>query len=172
MLIAEKTSDSLNQVFKSVILLAKEEDNPITKMRSLMLKSISGNRDIGQSEVCRLLFSDPHYHTDFTHITISLDYHHKQINLQDNEENTTAFKMSMLELYANRLTNPFFKSYNVENINFITFARQFYISKNTIHFRLNSNKIVIVTLPRVYYQPPIPEYYEKYCFYQLTFLRR
>ena len=40
---------------KSVIAHTTEEENPITKLRSCMLKTVAGKRDLGQCEVSTLL---------------------------------------------------------------------------------------------------------------------
>jgi len=36
-----------------------------TKLRSCMLKTVAGKRDLGQCEVSRLLMSEPLYHSSF-----------------------------------------------------------------------------------------------------------
>ena len=68
----EKSSNRLNDVFNSVISHASDGDNPITKLRSLMLKSVGGKRDLGQCEVSRLLLSEPLYSSPFEFVTVSL----------------------------------------------------------------------------------------------------
>jgi hypothetical protein len=47
----EKSGNNLNDLYRSVILNANDDDNSASKMRSLMLKSVSGKRDLGQCEV-------------------------------------------------------------------------------------------------------------------------
>ena len=58
---SEKAGASLNDLYKSVIKFSDDNDNSITKIKSLMLKTVAGKRDIGQCEVCRLLNSEPLY---------------------------------------------------------------------------------------------------------------
>ena len=48
---AEKAGSSLTDLYRTVILNAKEDDNTLTKLRSLMLKTVTGKRDLGQCEV-------------------------------------------------------------------------------------------------------------------------
>ena len=52
---AEKAGSSLKDLYKSVILYSTEDDNAITKLRSLILKT--GKRDLGQCEVFGFLMS-------------------------------------------------------------------------------------------------------------------
>ena len=44
---SEKAGNSLTQMFKDVIGPAKENDNSHSKLRSIMIKSIAGKRDLG-----------------------------------------------------------------------------------------------------------------------------
>lgn len=48
---AEKAGSSLTDLYKTIILNAKEDDYTLTKLRSLMLKTVTGKRDLGQCEV-------------------------------------------------------------------------------------------------------------------------
>jgi len=48
---AEKSGSNLNDLYKSVIEHSTDEDSPVSKLRSLMLKTVSGKRDLGQCEV-------------------------------------------------------------------------------------------------------------------------
>jgi hypothetical protein len=48
---AEKAGRSLNDLYRSVIQHAKDDDSSISKLKALMLQSVSGKRDIGQCEV-------------------------------------------------------------------------------------------------------------------------
>lgn len=48
---AEKAGSTLTDIYRTVILNANEDDNTLTKLRSLMLKTVTGKRDLGQCEV-------------------------------------------------------------------------------------------------------------------------
>ena len=51
----KKKGQALSQAFKDVIAYAGEEDDPKSNIRSLMIKHIAGERDIGRCEVSSLL---------------------------------------------------------------------------------------------------------------------
>ncbi len=96
---AEKKSDSLTNLFTSVMSHARQDDDPTSKLRSLMLKTIGCNRDIGQSEVCRLILSEPLYHTTFQFVNQSLDFGNRQINIGSNNDEESAFVKTMLDFF-------------------------------------------------------------------------
>lgn len=80
----EKAGQSMSQLFKDIIGASTIEDNPQTKIRSLMINSIAGKRDIGQCEVSRLIMSEPLYHSDFNYVIQSIDLDTREINLDKN----------------------------------------------------------------------------------------
>ncbi|RNA15588.1 ATP-dependent DNA helicase PIF1 [Brachionus plicatilis] len=82
----EKAGQSLCKMFKDVIENSSQDDNPQTKIRSLMLRSIAGKRDLGQCEVSRLLLSDKLYHSTFNYVTLCTDLDFREINLSKNIE--------------------------------------------------------------------------------------
>ena len=43
-----KAGNSINEFYKSVTKEITEEDNPVSKLRSCMLKTVAGRRDLGQ----------------------------------------------------------------------------------------------------------------------------
>ena len=43
----EKAGQEFNKLYKDIISASKDDDNPQSKMRSLMIRSIAGKRDIG-----------------------------------------------------------------------------------------------------------------------------
>jgi len=46
-----------------------------------MIHLTAGNRDIGQCEVSRLLFSDPLYNSSFTYVVQNSDLYSKEIDM-------------------------------------------------------------------------------------------
>jgi hypothetical protein len=76
----EKVGLNYTHILKDVISHATEEDNPHSKMRSIMLKSIAGKRDLGQCEVAHLLLSEPLYHLNFNYVNLSTDLFTKEVN--------------------------------------------------------------------------------------------
>ena len=104
---AEKAGSSLNDLYKSVVLYAKEDDSATTKLRSLMIKSVSGKRDLGQCEVCRLLLSEPLYSSTFEYVTQSLELKQsKELNNLNNRIDTQATNKTLIDFFANRKDNP------------------------------------------------------------------
>ena len=70
---SEKGSSDLNGLFKYVILHVNKHDNPTKQLKKLMLKTVSGKRDLGKCEVSRLLLSEPLYSSYFQYVNICLD---------------------------------------------------------------------------------------------------
>jgi hypothetical protein len=133
---AEKTGNSLNDLFKSVVLYANEDDVPTTKLRLLMIKSVSGKRDLGQCEVCRLLMSGPLYSSTFEYITQSLELNQsKELNNLNNRDNTQATNKSLIDFFAHRLDNPQINQ-NLEEISsFYQFVKYYKVLLKTINFK-------------------------------------
>ena len=100
---AEKAGKSLNDLYRSVILYANDDDNVTTKLKSLMLQSL-GKRDIGQCEVCRLLMSEPLYSSSFEYATQSLDLFEQSKEIYSSD-NTLAISKTLMEFYAHRNQN-------------------------------------------------------------------
>ena len=102
---SEKVGKTLKQIYNDVISNCTNDDNPSSKIRSLMIHLVAGNRDIGKCEVSRLLFSDPLHHSSFTCVTQSSEIYSRQINVnQLNNNSASALKISMIDLYRTR--NP------------------------------------------------------------------
>ena len=66
-----------------------------------------------------------------------------------------------------RKTNPLLIKHDHLLLNFLEFAKRFYISKNNLVLCSNLDLTVVITHPTVQYQPLIKEIYNKYCFYQM-----
>ena len=162
----EKTGNSLKDLYKSVIFNSKENDNPNSKLRSLMLKSVAGKRDLGQCEVCRLLFSEPLYQSTFEYVSQSLELNQsKQLNKLNKDPNQAATMKTLLDFYIHHnLNEPY---YNQKYNNFFDFVTKFKILKEKLILRKNPEKIIIVTWPKVNYNNKILETYTEYCFYQI-----
>ena len=161
---------ALVQIYRDVIGSASNDDNSNSKLRSLMIRQISGNRDIGQCEISRLINSDPMYTSTFTYITISTDLDSKQLHLNKNlDSHESAFKKTLIDFYANRKSEVFFKYYSDHlNMNLLTFVRKFTLDKkNELIIRPNSEKTVIITYPKFRANPDNKEMYKNYCLHQL-----
>ena len=166
---AEKAGSSLNDLYKSVIMYAKDEDSKITKLRSLMLKTVFGKRDIGQCEVCRLLMSEPHFQSTFTYVTQSLELNqaHEVIPIETTNQNRKATNQTLMDYYAKRKENPALSLILDEIKSFNKFVIRFKVFKNQLTTRKDSESIIVVTYPKVRYNPKIIETYKHYCYYQL-----
>ena len=137
-------------MFKDVVGPANLEDNPQTKLRSLMLKSIAGKRDIGQCEVSRLLLSEQLYHSSFNYAVQTTDLYTREVNLGKNiDENSSATKKSIIDFYSERLENNSIQHQLDDVNNLIDFVKKFIIKKNELALRPDAEKTVIITYPKV-----------------------
>jgi hypothetical protein len=164
---SEKTGKPLQQIYKDVIAPCVEDENPRTKIRSLMIHLIAGNRDIGQCEVSRLLFSDPLYHSTFNYVNQSSDLYNREINVNAiNNDSASATKKSMIDFYRTRKKNTFLIPHLDKVINFIEFVRFFKIVKNEIKLRESPETVVVTMYPRIRYNPLNIDKYKEYCYHQ------
>ncbi|CAF0924282.1 unnamed protein product [Brachionus calyciflorus] len=164
----EKAGLSLCQLFKDVIGPSLIEDNPNTKIRSMMIKSIAGKRDIGQCEVSRLLLSESLYNSSFNYVTVSTEIDSRQLNLNVNEDDESkATKNSLIDYYANRKQLESIKNQLVKIGNLISFVRFFKLDSNyKITAWADHDKTVVITLPKIRYNPDDREKYKLYCYHQ------
>jgi hypothetical protein len=165
----EKAGKALTQTFKDVIGPASLDENPISKLRSIMIKSVAGKRDIGQCEISRLLMSQPLFHSSFNYVTISTDLEKKEINISRNQSpNEPATKKSLIDFYAHRKTNKKLENY-LDRINcLITFVQLFQLNaKNELELRKNSEKTIVITYPKFRFNPDNPEMNKYYCFHNM-----
>ena len=142
--------NSFKQLYNDIIGTATEEDNPQSKLRSLMLRSIAGKRNLGQCEISRLLLSEPLYHSSFNYVNLCTDLNNKQVNLDKNSnEEDSAVKESIIDFYANRFDNPRLQNQLDDVHNLIDFVRKFTIKNKELVARDNSDQTVIITFPKV-----------------------
>jgi hypothetical protein len=146
----EKAGTEFTQMFKDVVGPASLDDNPQSKLRSIMVKSVAGKRDIGQCEVSRLILGEPMYHSSFNYIVLSTDFNSREVNLDKNiDENEPATKKSMLDFFGNRLKISQIRCQLINVKNLIDFARIFRIVKNELVLRNDTEKTVVITYPKV-----------------------
>ena len=99
--LGEKKGQALSKVFKDVISHATNEDDPKSKIRSLMIKHITG--DIGQCEVARLLMRQILFHSSFEYVTFCTNSNSRKINTNpDLPNDAPACKKTLIDYYANR----------------------------------------------------------------------
>lgn len=165
---SEKSSQSLKTLFGSVISFAKPDDDPVTKYRSLMLKSLGGHRDLGQSEVCRLILSEPLYQSSFKYIYISLDFSSKQLKTNQNDHDSDICAKSILDFFGKRFTNKQIEPYLPKINHLVDFAKYFYVKNDKLLPHINPDLNVVITRPVVKYTPDDTNKYNDYCYYQLV----
>ena len=155
----------MKNLYKSVILYSTDDDNAITKLRSLMLKTVSGKRDLGQCEVCRLLMSEPLFSSTFEYVTQSLELNQfKEMNKLTNKNgHNPATNCSLIDFYANRKSNPVLMPILESITSFYQFVINYKVTKGQLMLRKNFKKIIVVTYPKVRYNKKIPENYIDYC---------
>ena len=147
---SEKAGNSFKHLYNDIIGTATEEDNPQSKLRSLMLRSIAGKRDLDQCEISRLLLSELLYHSTFNYVTLCTDLNNKQVNLDKNaNDDDDAVKSSIIDFYANRYDNPRLQKELDDVNNLIDFVRKFTIKNNQLTARDNAESTVVITFPKV-----------------------
>jgi hypothetical protein len=126
----EKAGNGLSELYKSVILNTSDDDNPKSKLKSLMLKTVSGKRDLGQCEVCRLLMSEPLYSSSFEFITISLELKQsREVVSGISRDDITATYQSLMDHYAQRFTNLKLEPVLSQITNYYSFSKMFKSAK-------------------------------------------
>ena len=112
-----------------------------------MIKHITGDRDIGQFEVSRLLMSQQLYHSSFDYVTISTNMDSKEINTNPElPSDSTAFKKSLIDYYANRKKLGVCQAHLSKINNLIDFVKLFTTNgKNELIARTSKKKVIVVT---------------------------
>ncbi len=165
----EKKGQMLSQLFKDVIKHTTEDDDPKTKIRSLMIKHIAGDRDIGQCEVSRLLMSQPLFHSSFDYVTLNTNINTREINTEPElPADNSAFKKSLIDYYANRKKLGICQPYLSKIRNLIDFAKLFNTNgRNELIIRPAQKQTVIVTYPKIRWDPDNNENNKNYCLHNL-----
>ena len=162
---AEKQGRNLMSLYRSVVAPALVEDRAMTKLRSLMIRTV-GQRDIGAGEASRLVAGGNHYHSSFTFKNESLDL--KQYHFVYNKERKEwDAKESLLSMYGRRQTLLVGMSNELRVVlesveNFVHFCQLFDISKQK-GLRLNPKNNVIVRTYPSYSSDPALSTFPKYC---------
>jgi hypothetical protein len=165
----EKAGQELTEIFKDVVLNSQNDEDPHKKLRSIMIKTICGKRDISQCEVSRLLLSEPLYHSSFEYITLNTDLNSRELNIDMNlDENEPATKKSIIDYYANRKKEFFLRTYLEQITSLVHFVRMFKLTRdNKLTYRQDCEKTVVITFPKIRYNPLNKENHIKYCYNQL-----
>jgi hypothetical protein len=158
---SEKPGTNFTQVMKDVIGQSTEEDDPQSKIRSVMLKSIGGKRDLGQCEISRLLLSEPMYHSSFNYVTLSTDLYTKEVNTTDQ-----ALKKNIIDFYADRFQNSKLQNSLDDVNNLMQFVQKFIVKNSELALRQNPEKIVVIAYPKVRHCPNDPVKFAQFCYHQ------
>lgn len=164
------------KLFHDVISTSTEDQDPRSKLRSLMIRSVAGKRDLGAGEVSRYLLSEPTYHSEFDAVFLNLDLNVKELNIENFQSNEnehdsekSIYKNSIIDFYANRLKNPFLSEYINSILHLIHFVQLFKINNksNKLEKRHNPDKIVVIPYPKVNQNKQNKKQYAEYCKFQL-----
>jgi hypothetical protein len=96
----EKAEGSLQNIVKTVVQSKYSTDNASTAIRSAIIRSV-GNRDIGQGETSRILFSGHHCKSSLSFVTVSIDLKTQEIEVDQNTGNLFQ-KKSLLQWFSIR----------------------------------------------------------------------
>ena len=165
---AERSGSSLQSIIKTIITKAEETNSTASAIRSALIKTI-GHRDIGQGEASRILLSGNHCESTFKFVHVSLDIDVTQITRTEKTGNFVE-KFSLLQAFEHRhmlMQESVFKGWNLDQPNFLEFARHFCIVKGELQRHSNPDKIVVITFPAVRYDPKSPKYVD-FCRYALV----
>ena len=157
----------MNKLFSDVVNTTAPNDDPKSKMRSLMIKSVSGKRDLGSAEVTRYLLSEPSYHSEFTPVYLNLNIDIKEIqieNFQEEEsESLTVYKKSLIDFYSNRNSVPSLALAVNTILHLLDFVQKYKLNKNKLEQRNNTNKIIVISFPKLRADKKDKNKYSEYC---------
>ena len=162
----EPTSMSAAAIFGSCVAKLSDTANPLTALRSSMLRFV-GERDFSAQETAHLLLSLPLYSCTYSFVCVSLDGS-SAIQTQTNTNGAqsaqqSATETSLLERYANRseVESTF---QGITTLNLCTFVATYTVYHGEL--RRRSYEVIVRTFPS--YSPnPTSSTYGRYCKYQL-----
>ena len=134
-----------------------------------MIKHIAGDRDIGQCEVSRLLMSQPLFHSSFDYVTLNTNMNSREINTDPElPAENSAFKKTLIDYYAIRKKLGVCQAHLSKIKNLIDFAKLFTTNgRNELILRPTQKKVIIVTYPKIRWDPDNNENNKNYCLHNL-----
>ena len=152
---SEPRSQSLREVFTTIVHSLKEGDSSLKAVQKLLTRSV-GERDYSAQETCHLLLQLPMFKASREFVVLSLDGSRA---VEDRlEENHQATAPSILDHYMCRPNSPQFNSMTL-----LEFTRQYSVPK-TLESEPTRRSKHIVVIPRPYCSPdPSGPNYEQYC---------
>ena len=152
---SEPRSQSLKEVFTTIVRSLKEGNNSLKAVQKLLINSV-GERDYSAQETCHLLLQIPMFKASRDFIILSLDGSRAVQEQLQEEQRATA--PSILDHYMHRPDSSHFN-----DMTLLEFARQYSMPKTMGSDPTRRSKRVIV-IPRPYCSPdPAGPQYEQYC---------
>ena len=151
----EPRSQSLKEIFSTIVRSLKEDGSSLKTVQKLLISSV-GERDFSAQETCHLLLQLPMFKASRDFVVLSLDGSravHEQL-----DEDQPATVPSALDHYISRPTTVQF-----ENITLLQFVQDFTMPREcSSEPSKRRKKVVVIVRP---YCPPDPDgpKYEQYC---------
>ena len=153
---SEPRSQSLKEVFTTIVRSLKEANNSLKAVQKLLINSV-GERDYSAQETCHLLLQIPMFKASRDFIVLSLDGSRAVQEQLQEEQRATA--PSILDHYVHRPNS----SQHFNDMTLLEFARQYSMLKTMGSDPTRRSKHVIV-ISRPYCSPdPAGPQYEQYC---------
>ena len=152
---SEPRSQSLKEVFTTIVRSLKEGNNSLKAVQKLLINSV-GERDYSAQETCHLILQVPMFKASRDFIVLSLDGSRAVEDRLEEEQRATA--PSILDHYMHRPNSSQFN-----DMTLLEFARQYSMPKTMGSEPTRRSKRVIIIL-RPYCSPdPAGPQYEQYC---------
>ena len=149
---SEPRSQSLKEVFTTIVRSLKEGNNSLKAVQKLLINSV-GERDYSAQETCHLLLQLPMFKSSRDFIVLSLDGSRAVEDQLQEEHRATAHLF-----YMQRPDSPQFN-----DLTLLEFARQFSMPKILGSYPTHRSRHIVV-IPRPYCSPdPVGPKYEQYC---------
>ena len=149
---SEPRSQSLKEVFTTVVRSLKEDNNSLKAVQKLIINSV-GERDYSAQDTCHLLLQLPMFKPSRDFIVLSLDGSHDHLH-----EGQRATALSIMDHYMHRPDTP-----QLNNLTLLEFARQYSMPKTLgLQPTCRSRHVVVIPRPCCSLDPTGPKY-EQYC---------
>ena len=157
----EKAGKDLRSTIRTIVNKADETDSVATTIRSSVIKSV-GQRDIGQGECSRILFSGNHVESSFKYVYVSTDLETQEI-IRSNRNGNLSKSKSLLQCFAERHTlQEMYPALDLNQPNLLEFCKQFVLVKGELRSNKDADKTIVITFPNFRYAPKSPQY-KQFC---------
>ena len=151
---SEPCSQSMREIFSSIVRSLKDGNTALTAIQKLLINSI-GQRDYSSQETCHILLQLPMFKASRDFVVLNLDGTRA---VQQNIEGEAATAPSIVDYYIRRPTTSLFDS-----ITLLEFARSYFMPKELSGIPNHRRKDVVVTVRPYYPLDPDGPFYEQYC---------